>query len=139
MALTTAADVILFVKKGMGDVSNNVDDDGFSVAVTQALQELNWVLPMDDGQKEFWVIERTKRYVIFNLLIVSANKFQFKKMYLQHRFQQYIKLLAVMDKQFEKAIENSTDLFDMGTYVDVSFYITNGFQYNQLGEDTTYL
>ncbi len=137
--LSSIPEVIDFVKSGMGDTSSAVSDSGFTNAVTQALRELHWVLPMNNPQKEYWIIERSKRYVIYTLLIDSAHKFQFKKMYLQHRFQHYIQLIKIMDDNFSKSLEDDPTLFDVGIYPNLTFYITNGFEYNDLGEDLSYL
>lgn len=138
MTLQNTTEVINFVKDSMGDTSSAVSDAAMTNAAAQALKELHWTLPITDDSKEYWIIERTKRYVIYTLLIDSAHKFQFKKMYLQHRFQHYIQLIKMMDAEFQKSLENEPNLFDVGTYPNLTFYITNGFEYNELGEDASY-
>lgn len=136
MAFTTEAELIQFVKDTMGASFEKVSDDGFTRAVTQASQELHWTLPLDNPQKEFWMVERTKRFVIYILLIESAHKFQYKKISLQQRFQHYYQLLQLMDAQFAKALEDEPSLFDVGTYSNLGSYISAGFSYDFItGED----
>lgn len=136
--LSTEQEVIEFVKDTMGASFEKVGDAGFSRAVTQASQELHWTLPISDPKKEYWFTERTKRYVIYILLIESAHKFQYKKISLQHRFQHYYQLLQLMDAQFAKALEEEPLLFDVGTYGNLGSYITVGFTYDFVtGEDVS--
>ena len=135
MAIVDEAALIAFVKKTMGASYSKVSDEGFSTAVTQASQELKWSLPLDEGFKEFWMVERTKRYVIQILLVEAAPKFQYKQIYLQHRFNHYLKLLQMMDEQFQKAIEENPTLFDTGTYERLVDYIENTFAYDILGNE----
>jgi len=138
MSLRNNSDVIDQVQYGLGAVSDKVGDDGYDQAVVSALSELHWELPLDDSEKERWVIERTKRYVLYILLIESAHKFQFKKLYLQHRFTQYFKLIEFMDKEFANALENNPILFDVSAWGNLTFYITNGFDYDDFGRDISY-
>jgi len=109
-------------------------------SINQALAELNWALPMDDVQKEYWIIERSKRFVLYSLLFESAKKFRFKQIFLQQRFDNYFRLLQKMDDDLLAAIENNPDLFDVAGFPsDKLFsYITTGFTYDGLGRDTTY-
>lgn len=138
MALTNVDDVIEAVGETVGSSYDKVGDAGYERSVSQALAELHWTLPITDANKEYWVIERTKRYMLSILLIESAHKFQYKKIYLHHRFAQYFKLLEWMDKEFAKAIENDLTLFDIDTWDNLGDYITNGFQYSEFGVDLTY-
>ena len=139
MALTTEAELITFVKDTMGASYEKVSDDGFKRAVSQAQAELHWLLPLTDSFKEFWLVERTKRFVTYILLFESAHKFQYKKISLQHRFAHYMQLLKMMDDSFKEALENNPDLFDTSVWPNLTFYLTNGFQYDVDGEDLTYL
>lgn len=138
MALTSKDDIYDVVKTLLGASSDKVTDPGFENAVIQALNELHWGVPIDDAQKEFWIIERSKRYVLAVLLVESAHKFQYKKIYLQHRFAQYFKLIEFMDAEFAKAMENDPTLFDVDTWGNLGDYITNGFNYSEFGVDHTY-
>jgi hypothetical protein len=135
--LNNELELVQFVRESMGATYEKVSDDGFKRAATQASQELNWQLPLNDPRKEYWMVERTKRFVIYILLIESAHKFQYKKIYLQHRFQHYIQLLKMMDDEFLRALDTMPDLFDTGTYGELCAYITVGFSYDITGNDIT--
>ena len=138
MALTTEEQLVSFVKDVMGASYAKVSNDGFKRAVSQAKAELHWDFPLTDAFKEFWMVERTKRFVTYILLFESAHKFQYKKISLQHRFAHYMQLLTMMDQQFKEALEDNPDIFDTGTWSNLTFYLTNGFQYDTDGEDLTY-
>lgn len=138
MALTTEKELVSFVKDLMGASYAKVSNDGFKRAVTQAKAELHWDFPVIDSFKEYWLVERTKRFVTHILLFESAHKFQYKKISLQHRFQHYMALIQMMDKDFKDALEENPDVFDVGSWPNLTFYITNGFAYDSDGEDLTY-
>ena len=138
MALANEEELVSFVKDVMGASYEKVAHDGFKRAVAQAKAELHWDFPIVDSFKEYWLVERTKRFITYILLFESAHKFQYKKISLQHRFSHYMQLLTMMDEQFKEALENNPDIFDTGTWSNLTFYLTNGFQYDSDGEDLTY-
>jgi len=138
MALENEEELVSFVKDTMGASYEKVTDDGFKRASSQAQAELHWSLPLNDSFKEYWLVERTKRFVTNILLFESAHKFQYKKISLQHRFAQYIQLIKLMDDEFKAALEDNPDVFDTGVWPNLAFYLTNGFQYDTDGEDLTY-
>ena len=138
MALANEEELVSFVKDTMGASYEKVTDDGFKRASSQAQAELHWSLPLNDPFKEYWLVERTKRFVTNILLFESAHKFQYKKISLQHRFAQYIQLIKLMDAEFKAALEDNPDTFDTGVWPNLAFYLTNGFQYDTDGEDLTY-
>jgi len=110
-----------------------------------AYNELGWVYPVTDYAEEKWLIERGRRHTLMILCVEASSKFQFKKIYLQHRFKNYMDLITMLDKNFEKAIDNDPVLFsDMSGYTASYFingmqFITSGFRYDQFGKDITYL
>lgn len=118
----------------MGTSYDKVSDDGLYAAAEQALTELNWTLPETDNGKCFWIIERTKRFVISILLTESAHKFKYKQINLDQRFTHYFKLIELMDKQFVKSVSEDTTIFDIGTLGFIAEYIDSGFTYNAVGE-----
>ena len=129
--------VILEVTPLIGALGTKVDSTAFEKAVEQALRELKWDFPVE-GTKAYWVIERTKRHVYWIFLSTSADKFRYKEIFLQHRFDQYYKLVQMMDKQFQDALENDTDTFDSNVYSSLIDYISTGFIYDDFGNDHTY-
>lgn len=138
MAIQSKRELLETVKTLMGASYDKVTSDGFANAIDQACNELNWEPPQTDPKKCFWMIERAKRFVIYVLLIESAHKFRYKQIFLQQRFENYYKLIDMMDKEFEKALEADPGLFDTGTYSTIADYISNGFQYDSVGRDITY-
>ena len=138
MALDTENELVQFVKDMMGASYEKVSDDGFKHAVTQAQAELQWSVPLSNSFQEYWMVERTKRFVTYILLFESAHKFQYKKISLQHRFKHYKDLLEIMDTEFLRAIEDNPENFDTSTGTVLCFYLTNGFQYDSDGTDLTY-
>ena len=123
-------ELVSIIQKLMGASYNTVSDEGFEQACRQALAELEWSLPCTDSKKGYWITERARRHVIYVLLVESAHKFRFKEIHLHNRFKHYHALIQMMDDQIANAIEDNPELFDIGTYSDIFFYITNGFEYD---------
>lgn len=122
--INSADELIDFLSFKMGTNADNLTPDGFSVAVDSALLELGWVLPCTHPKKVLWIINRSLRYCIEILLIESAHKFRYDKIFLQNRFSHYQTLIEKMDKDFEKAIEDNPSLFATMNTIDPD-YITN--------------
>lgn len=99
----------------MGAFYSKVPTGSVNQAVQMALYELNWTLPMSDPKKEYWIIERAKRNMVFVVLVESALKFQYEKIYLNQRYAQLFKLIEKMDADFQKAIDENPFLFDAGS------------------------
>ena len=138
MDILTTDDLVSYVKNLMGASYNVVSSNGFEQAIQQALNELKWILPCTDAQKGYWIIERSRRHVIYVLLVESAHKFRFKEIHLHNRFAHYFQLIKMMDDQFAKAIETNPMLFDCDTYEHFGSYLTTGFVYDFYGQDHTY-
>jgi len=138
MAIIDLPDLVSIVKNMMGASYNAVSDDGFDRACQHALDELNWTLPCSHSKKGYWITERARRHVIYVLLVESAHKFRFKEIHLHNRFAHYHKLIMLMDEEFAKALEDDIELFDVGRYPDVAYYLSPGFQYDYYGRDATY-
>lgn len=135
--LSSDADVQIAVTPLIGDLASKFLPADFTAATEQALLELKWSFPVD-GTKAYWVIERTKRHLYWSLLSTSADKFRYKEIYLQNRFNQYLKIVQMMDKQFTDALENDVDTFDTNKYSSLISYISTGFIYDDFGNDLTY-
>ena len=138
MAIENKKELVGIVKSLMGASYSKVTSDGFANAINQACMELHWSPPLTDETQCFWLIERSKRFVIEVLLVESANKFRYKDIHLHNRFKQYIQLLQLMDKKFESAVDDSPQLFELGTWNDFCTYIQNAFVYDRFGNQVTY-
>jgi hypothetical protein len=123
-SISNTDELIDILRLKMGTNSDNVTDDGFGVAVDSALMELGWVLPCTHPKKVLWIINRSLRYTLEILLIESAHKFRYDKIFLQNRFEHYSKLIERMDKDFQTAIDEDSALFSTMTTID-SEYIVN--------------
>jgi len=136
MTIESKAALVSIVETLIGSSSTAISSDGLSSAVDMALMELPWTFPLTNPQKEFWITERARRHVLYVLMVESAHKFKYKEISLQHRFNNYFKLIDMMDTKFEKALEDFPDIFDvLPTYPSLCDYITSGFVYDQYGRD----
>lgn len=99
------------------------------------MSELQWSFPLSDTRKEYWAIERCKRHLLVAMQTITAMKFQYKMIHLEHRFKHLTQMIDKLDETFEKAVDEFPDLFgDLNsTYSDVAYYITNGFTYDKMG------
>ena len=145
MALSDQDELIETIKKLMGASFDKVSDDGFQQSSSQAEAELMWSYPVEDARKCYWLVERTRRHVMYVLMVESAHKFQYKQIHLEHRFKHYIQLIENLDILFAKAIEDFPELFEelldaqsLGAGV-LGIMINPGYIYDALGRDITYL
>jgi len=140
MAIADLDDLLDFVAPLMGTTWDQL------TPANQALSELGWVLPESDDRKWYWILERTRRYSLYVLLIQFASKFRYKQIYLQQKFDNHLRMIEAMDAMFAKAMENDmSGIFDesMGDLENFSkygFYMNPaGFVYDCLGRDLTYV
>jgi len=123
----------------MQSTITKVGETASNASIDQALRELHITLPVDNVDQEYWVIERSKRWLLYALLVEAASKFQYKKIFLQHRYKQYFDLVKMADQEFLSTLENDPTLFDIGGNTALFSYIEAGFIYDFTGEDITYL
>jgi hypothetical protein len=137
--LSTNDEVIEIVILQMSTAADALSSDGMNSAVDTALAELKWTLPISDSVKSFWLIKRSVRHACFILWVASAQKFKYKQVNLNQRFEHYEKLIAMMDKEFEVAMTNDTALFaGVEPYKLFGMAISAGFIYDGIGQDLTY-
>lgn len=145
MAIANLDALLEQVEPLMGTAWTLVDLAGREQAAQQALDELGWALPVTDSRQGYWTIERTKRQMLYILLIQHAERFRYKQIHLQQRFDNYLRLITQADELFAKAIENDlSGLFpldmDLDQFAKYGFlYNPAGFVYDQLGRDLTYV
>ena len=121
----------------MPSSTSSLSDEQVGFAANQALRELGWNLPLNDNQKEYWVIERAKRHLLDVLRVISASKFKYKQINLNQRFEHYNTLIKDMDDKYESAIENDPVFTGLDTSALFGIYIDNGFVYDDFGNDVT--
>lgn len=136
--LETIDSVIVDVQAEIGKTSSALTIEGYQSAVMSALAELRWALPMNDTFKEHWLVKRAKRHALFILLTESAHKFKYKQINLQNRFDNYVRLVNMLDEEFARAIEADPAAFIDGVNTDTfGLSIKAGFVYDGLGNDIT--
>ena len=97
-------------------------------------------MPQTTDFKITWLKQRSKRHLFFYLCSESASKFRYKNIYLQHRFDHYMKLVDQMDKDFAQAIKDDPYEFaGVSAFEIAGTKIDSGFAYQgQTGKDYTY-
>lgn len=141
MSIDTIDDLLDICANLMGESATLVSTDGQEQAANQALRELGWVIPQSDETKNYWIIERTKRHIMYVLLLEQAHKFRFKQIHLQQRFEHYIKMIDSMDETFKEFMELNPNLFPLSNMEGsvLGDFLDAGFVYDQLGRDLTYV
>ena len=109
----------------MGSNAENLSSEGFEVAAQSANLELGWEFPCSHPKKVLWYMNRGLRYCIEILMIESAHKFRYDKIFLQNRFAHYEAILKKMDSDFEKAQEVDPSIFATVSVLDEN-YVLNG-------------
>ena len=96
MTILSSSDFIKQLKIQLGSSSSKLDGPQLDSAVVTTLRELGWAVPITDGTKEYWLIERAKRHSLFILMIEAAHKFRYKELHLQNRFDHYKKFDSLL-------------------------------------------
>jgi hypothetical protein len=138
-SIASADELVDLIEIQLSTLATLITVDGYTLVCDQAAQELGWSYPMTSPTKIFWMVKRATRHAMYLLLVASANKFKYKQVNLQHRFEHFQKLIADMDKEFEAALATDTAIFAgvdsfrmFGTKIDA------GFAYDLVGGDVTY-
>lgn len=129
-------ELITTVQAEVKGLRSKFEEEDWELAVSDALRDTGWMLPVTNDTMLFWLKKRFKRHLFFMLYTESAHKFKFKQYNLQHRFDHYGKLIERMDKEWETFVNEELLLLEgvgaFATKVDA------GFQYDEHGHDTTY-
>jgi len=138
MAIRNTDELIEKVDLLMGDVSGLVIEDQKVAAIDQSLSELKWPLPNSDSFQCHWIIERTRRHILYIVAINHAHKFQYKQIRLNQRFDHYMKLIEKMDQEFANAMDLNPGKFPAEAGAWLTEYRPCDFVYDQIGRDLTY-
>lgn len=129
-------EVLALELKGLKD---KVDSNDYDNALANAQRDTGWTCPVTVAFQIQWLKERSKRWLFFFLWTESAHKFKFEQINLQNRFEHYKILIEYMDKEFEVAKEeNIAEFAGAQPYEMFGTKIEAGFQYDSIGNDTTY-
>lgn len=145
MAINSVDEVIDQVTPLIGSVWSDFDSNQQEAMVQQALDELMMALPETHAKRCFWIIERTKRHGLYRVVVTQAERFRYKQIHLQQKFDNYFRLISQADEAFAEAMKNDIsgifpiDLVDAETFAANGFWVNPaGFVYDELGRDLTY-
>jgi len=136
----TRTEMITQLQAEVKGLTSSLADADYGNAIDAAERDTGWDLPQTGEFKLKWLLERSKRHLFFFLMSESAAKFRFKSIYLNHRFEHYMRIIDVMDKNFEKAQEeNAFEFAGVSAYELAGSKIDAGFKTEpQTGRDMTY-
>lgn len=139
MAFTNKEDAIVALQIHMTAAATILSNDGIEAAVDDAMTELGWSFPVTDARKCSWIIKRAARHASFILWLAAAQKFKYKQVNLQQRFEHYDKVIKTLDTEYEMALANNPDLFaNVEAYKLFGTSVGAGFKYDGIGRDITY-
>lgn len=137
--LESTDDVVVLLTNHMSTTASALTYEGQVAAVDTAMSELNWSFPISDSTKILWIVKRSLRHACFILWVASAQKFKYKQVNLQQRFDHYKELIENMDKEYDSALlSNSAAFLNVETYRMFGTSIGAGFVYDGIGRDLTY-
>jgi len=136
----TRDEMITKLQAEVKGLTSSLADADYGNAIDSAERDTGWSLPQTSDFKIKWLMNRSKRHLFFFLMTESAAKFRFKNIHLQNRFDHYIRIIEVMDKNFVKAQEEyAYEFAGVSSYELAGTKIDAGFASNhQTGEDMTY-
>jgi len=141
--MTTADELNDILIAEMKSLDDELVDDDYENALNAAQWE-TWSMPLTDNFKLYWVKERAKRHLFFMLATGQAMEFKVKTYALDQPFAHLSKIYKDMDAAFERAKAEYPDAFPTLSDSDINGYelfgtlISSGFQYDNVGKDTTY-
>lgn len=137
--MDSSDDLIDIVKIQMSSSSTLISEDGYEQVATTTMNELGWAFPLSNLTQIYWATQRGVRHACFILFVASAHKFKYKQASINQRFDHYKDLIAMMDKQYEAAVESDPALFaNVEAYKLFGTKIDAGFRYGAFGDDLTY-
>jgi len=136
----TRDEMITQLQAEVKGLTSSLETDDYGNAIDSAERDTGWSLPQTAAFKIQWLLDRSKRHLFFFLMTEAASKFRFKNIYLNHRFEHYIKVIGMMDENFAKAQEEyAYEFAGVSAYELAGTKIDAGFASNhQTGEDMTY-
>jgi hypothetical protein len=136
---TSVDDVIELLIIQMSTSASALSTEGQESAVNTAMAELGWSFPVSDKDKCLWIAKRSLRHACYILWVASAQKFKYKQVNLQNRFEHYEKLLKNMDAEYETALSSQSNVFaSVESYKLFGTALNAGFVYDYMGRDLTY-
>lgn len=133
-------EIIDRVRREIRGLATNFEIDDYKNALADAGRETGWTTDsVADDFRIHWLKSRVKRHLLSYLYTESAHKFKFKQINLQHRFEQYRKIVRDMDREFREAKKEHPEKFTGADTWDLFGHkIDPGFTYDEVGRDRTY-
>jgi hypothetical protein len=132
----TSGELITRTASELKGLATSFVPDDYTNALAIAIDETGIAVPVTDATKTYWISQRMKRHMLSFLMLENVTKFQVKQIHLEHKYKNLSDSITFMDKQWEKA-QNELPLID-DPYKIFGVKIDAGFQYDNLGRDTTY-
>lgn len=129
------------LQSGLRSLYSNLTPDDITNAITMAMHELRWSLPIPDtdNYRCLWVFNRVKRWCLDFILTEAAFSFDVKQLKLSNKFAQLYMYVGKMDDLFVKEIENNPVVFlNLNAYEMFGTYADAGFTSTPYGEDASY-
>jgi hypothetical protein len=137
--VATTDDIIALVKTQLSTSADIISAEGYLSVVDTAASELSWPVPTTDPNRIVWLTKRALRHALFILWVAAAQKFKYKQVNLQQRFEHYGVLIKALDKEYEDALQNQVNIFaNVASYKQFGTVVGAGFSYDAVGRDTTY-
>ena len=132
---------LTLLKQEVKGLTAYLEDVDYKNSVNAALRDTGWSLPTGTDFKTQWLLNRSRRWLLYYLWTESAAKFQVEQIHLEHRFEHYGIIIERMDKEFEEIQTARPDEFaDIDTFHLFGTKVDAGFSYGSLtGRDETYL
>jgi len=123
----------------LGSSAELFTDEDFNMACETAMLELGWEFPVSGFRESYWVMERSKRHALDLLRTISAHKFKYKQISLNHRFEHYHALIKYLDEVFMDALNTDPALSGIVPEDMFGDYIGNRIYHDQFGNDISKL
>ena len=142
MSVTSKDDLIERAQLLMGSSVDLIPEDSLEQLAEQAIVDIGVsTYPITDPVLCKWAIERMRRHMTYLVMVTQAHSFKVKQLSLQQRFDNYLRLIDKMDKDWQDELENNPHKFAgvseshlFGSKIDA------GFAYeSQTGIDLTYV
>lgn len=135
----TEEELITRVTQELKTLSTNFVAADYTNAVLSATAETGFAVPNTNTTQTLWLVQRTKRHLIYALWIAYAPKFKLKQLNLDQKFTHLGELVKIMDAEWAKVQEDFTFGTTAATWALFGTKIDAGFMNDPItGEDITY-
>lgn len=135
----TESELTTRVTQELKGLSTNFVAADYTYAVDAAEAETGFTLPTSVTDQIRWLVQRTKRHLLYALWIQNAAKFKIKQLSLNQKFDNLTTLIRSMDVEYENALKDITFGSTASSWAYFGSKIDAGFLNDSVtGEDLTY-